>query len=135
MNDPSFFKVNAAGTFNKLTDLIGGTNMAAVALSRAPRLIVLRLHLGGGLRDHSRGGRRAYLVGGVGDQPRSLCLGHRERPHDREARSQYLQDLGGDRRNHRDLPRLCLEKQNVAFMVGLAFAVAASCNSPSCSCR
>ncbi|WP_158809104.1 cation/acetate symporter ActP, partial [Beijerinckia sp. L45] len=35
MNDPSFFKLHPDGTFNKITDLLGGPNMPAVALSKA----------------------------------------------------------------------------------------------------
>src|SRR5262249_58946469 len=35
MNDPSFFKVSASGAYNKITDLLGGTNMAAIHLSNA----------------------------------------------------------------------------------------------------
>ncbi|MBV9238959.1 MAG: cation/acetate symporter ActP, partial [Xanthobacteraceae bacterium] len=35
MNDPNYFKVLANGTYNKVTDLIGGTNMAAIHLANA----------------------------------------------------------------------------------------------------
>ena len=35
MNDPSYFKVAANGTYNKITDMLGGTNMAAIHLSNA----------------------------------------------------------------------------------------------------
>jgi cation/acetate symporter len=35
MNDPSYFKVAADGAYNKITDLLGGTNMAAIHLSNA----------------------------------------------------------------------------------------------------
>ncbi len=35
MNDPSYFKVGADGAYNKVTDLLGGTNMAAIHLANA----------------------------------------------------------------------------------------------------
>src|SRR5712672_1188777 len=35
MNDPAYFKVAASGAYNKVTDLLGGTNMAAIHLANA----------------------------------------------------------------------------------------------------
>ena len=35
MNDPSYYKLGAGGAYNKLNDLLGGTNMAAVHLAAA----------------------------------------------------------------------------------------------------
>ena len=35
MNDPSYYKLGADGAYNKLNDLLGGTNMAAVHLAAA----------------------------------------------------------------------------------------------------
>jgi cation/acetate symporter len=35
MNDPSYFKVAADGAYNKITDILGGTNMAAIHLANA----------------------------------------------------------------------------------------------------
>src|ERR671921_71371 len=35
MNDPSYFKLGADGAYNKVTSIIGGTNMAAIHLANA----------------------------------------------------------------------------------------------------
>jgi cation/acetate symporter len=35
MSDPAYFHVGASGQFNKIVDLIGGPNMAAIHLARA----------------------------------------------------------------------------------------------------
>ncbi len=35
MPDPSYFNVGASGQFNKITDLIGGPNMASIHLAQA----------------------------------------------------------------------------------------------------
>ena len=56
MSDPSYFKDGTVAVAN----LKGGTNMAAVQLANATGgAYLLRLHLGCGLRDNSRGGGRA----------------------------------------------------------------------------
>ncbi|MGD0633637.1 MAG: cation acetate symporter [Beijerinckiaceae bacterium] len=131
MNDPSFFKVNAAGTFDKLTDLIGGPNMPAVALSRA---------LGGSL---FFGFISAVAFATILAVVAGLTL---------SAASAISHDLyasviakGRTTEKHEvNISKISaviigiiaiylgyvFEKQNVAFMVGLAFAVAASCNFP-----
>ena len=131
MNDPSFFKINAAGTFDKLTDLIGGPNMPAVALSRA---------LGGSL---FFGFISAVAFATILAVVAGLTL---------SAASAISHDLyasviakGRTTEKHEvNISKISaviigliaiylgyvFEKQNVAFMVGLAFAVAASCNFP-----
>ncbi|MDR3460943.1 MAG: cation acetate symporter [Beijerinckiaceae bacterium] len=131
MNDPSFFKVGADGTFNKLTDLIGGPNMPAVALSRA---------LGGSL---FFGFISAVAFATILAVVAGLTL---------SAASAISHDLyasviakGRTTEKHEvNISKISaviigliaiylgyvFEKQNVAFMVGLAFAVAASCNFP-----
>ena len=71
------------------------------------------------------------LVGRLGGQPRSLCRGHRPRPRLTSTKR------SASRRSPPSLIGIVaiilgyiFENQNVAFMVGLAFAVAASCNFP-----
>ena len=73
MNDPSFFKLGADGAYNKVNDIIGGTNMAGdPSRARYRRLTLPRLHLGGGLRDHPRRGGRPDARRRLGGQPRPL---------------------------------------------------------------
>jgi cation/acetate symporter len=131
MNDPSFFKIGANGGFNKITDLIGGPNMPAVALSKA---------LGGSL---FFGFISAVAFATILAVVAGLTL---------SAASAISHDLyasviarGRSTEKHEvNISKVSavligivaiylgyvFEKQNVAFMVGLAFAVAASCNFP-----
>jgi cation/acetate symporter len=131
MNDPSFFKIGANGSFNKITDLLGGPNMPAVALSKA---------LGGSL---FFGFISAVAFATILAVVAGLTL---------SAASAISHDLyasviarGRSTEKHEvNISKISavligivaiylgyvFEKQNVAFMVGLAFAVAASCNFP-----
>ncbi len=111
--------------------LIGGNNMAAVHLADAVGgSLFLGFHLGGGLRHHPRGGRRA-------DPGRASAVSH----------DLYASVFKGGKANEKDELRvskmttvalgvvaivlgILFEKQNIAFMVGLAFSIAASCNFP-----
>jgi cation/acetate symporter len=131
MSDPSYFHVNAAGQFNKITDLIGGTNMAAIHLSGAvggPVLLgfmsavafatILAVVAGLTLAGCSAISHDIYgqvIAKGKGSDARevwvskvaAICIG--------------LVAV---------LLAYAFEKQNVAFMAGLALSVAASCNFP-----
>ncbi len=106
--------------------------MAAIQLANAVGGVALpRLHLGRGVRDHPRGGGRPDARGRLGRQPRSLRLGDRQGNGVRGQGGAHLEDLRGrDRHRRRSYLGYVFENQNVAFMVGLAFAVAASCNFP-----
>ena len=69
MNDPSYFKLGADGAYDKIKDLLGGTNMAAIHLANATGgSLFLGLYLGGGFRNDPRRGRRPYAVGSLGGQ-------------------------------------------------------------------
>ena len=92
---------------------------------------VPRLHLGGGLRDHPRGGGRPDAVRRLGGVARPLRHGDQEGQGRQRVRAARC----------RASPRCALgvvavvlgivfEKQNIAFMVSLAFAIAASANFP-----
>ena len=131
MNDPTFFKIGASGSFDKIKDLIGGPNMPAVALSKA---------LGGSL---FFGFISAVAFATILAVVAGLTL---------SAASAISHDLyasviarGRSSEKHEvNISKIAavviglvaiylgyvFEKQNVAFMVGLAFAVAASCNFP-----
>jgi len=131
MNDPSFFKVSASGAYNKITDLLGGTNMAAIHLSNAVGGSILLgfisavafatiLAVVAGLTLAGASAVRHDLFASV--------IAKGKLSEDREvAISKITAVVIG-------IVAIVLgyifENQNVAFMVGLAFSVAASCNFP-----
>ena len=131
MNDPSYFKVGVNGAYDKVRDLIGGTNMAAVHLSAAT---------GGSL---FFGFISAVTFATILAVVAGLTLaGASAVSHDL-----YAEVIARGRISEQKEVRISkiaaiaigivaiflgyiFENQNVAFMVGLAFAVAASCNFP-----
>jgi len=131
MDNPAYFRLGADGTYDKVTDIIGGTNMAAIHLASATGgslflgfisavafATILAVVAGLTLAGASAVSHDLYASviarGRVSEQKEvniskasaivigfvAICLGY------------------------------IFENQNVAFMVGLAFAVAASCNFP-----
>ena len=131
MNDPSYYKLGPGGAFNKLTDLLGGTNMAAVHLAGAT---------GGSL---FLGFISAVAFATILAVVAGLTLsGASAVSHDLYA-SVIAKGRVAEQKevNISKLSAIVIgivaialgyifENQNVAFMVGLAFAVAASCNFP-----
>jgi cation/acetate symporter len=131
MSDPVYFKLGAAGTFDKLKDMIGGTNMVAVNLANA---------VGG---PYFLGFISAVAFATILAVVAGLTLaGASAISHDL-----YAQVIARGRTTEKHEVNLSkisavvigivaiylgyvFENQNVAFMVGLAFAVAASCNFP-----
>jgi cation/acetate symporter len=131
MNDPSYFKLGAGGAYNKITDLIGGTNMAAVHLANA---------VGGSL---FLGFISAVAFATILAVVAGLTLaGASAVSHDLYAEVIARGRVSEEREvNISKISAIAIgivaiilgyifENQNVAFMVGLAFAVAASCNFP-----
>ncbi|MFJ7441350.1 cation acetate symporter [Methylorubrum thiocyanatum] len=131
MSDPSYFKLGAGGAFDKLKDMIGGTNMVAVNLANA---------VGG---PYFLGFISAVAFATILAVVAGLTLaGASAVSHDL-----YASVIARGRANEASEVRLSkiaaivigivaialgyiFENQNVAFMVGLAFSVAASCNFP-----
>lgn len=131
MSDPAYYATTVEGTYNKVTGLQGGTNMAAVHLANA---------VGGSL---FLGFISAVAFATILAVVAGLTLaGASAISHDL-----YVNVIARDRVSEHTEVRLSkisavvigliaivlgyvFEKQNVAFMVGLAFAVAASCNFP-----
>jgi cation/acetate symporter len=131
MSDPSYFKPGADGAIDKVGGLLGGSNMAAVHLAKA---------VGGSL---FLGFISAVAFATILAVVAGLTLaGASAVSHDL-----YANVFAKDRVSEHTEVRLSkiaavaiggvaiflgyvFEKQNVAFMVGLAFAVAASCNFP-----
>jgi cation/acetate symporter len=131
MNDPSFFKPGADGAYDKVRDILGGTNMAAIHLATAT---------GGSL---FLGFISAVAFATILAVVAGLTLsGASAVSHDL-----YAEVIARGRVSEQNEIRISkisaiaigivaiilgyiFENQNVAFMVGLAFAVAASCNFP-----
>jgi cation/acetate symporter len=131
MNDPQYFKVAASGAYNKVTDLLGGTNMAAIHLADA---------VGGSL---FLGFISAVAFATILAVVAGLTLaGASAVSHDLYASVIAKGKVSEDKEVRLSkfsaivigmvaiLLGYIFENQNVAFMVGLAFAVAASCNFP-----
>ena len=131
MVDPSYYTAGPGGVINKITGLLGGTNMAAVHLADA---------VGGSL---FLGFISAVAFATILAVVAGLTLsGASAVSHDL-----YAEVIARGRTNERKEVNISkisavvigivaivlgyvFENQNVAFMVGLAFAVAASCNFP-----
>ena len=132
MSDPSYFKLGADGTtYDKIKDMVGGSNMVAVNLANA---------VGG---PYFLGFISAVAFATILAVVAGLTLaGASAVSHDL-----YAQVIARGRTNEAAEVRLSkiaavvigvvaiylgyvFENQNVAFMVGLAFSVAASCNFP-----
>ncbi len=131
MGDPTYFKVGANGAYDKVKDLMGGSNMAAVHLSKA---------VGGNL---FYGFISAVAFATILAVVAGLTLAAATAvSHDL-----YASVIAHGRANEQTEVRISkisaviigivaiflgylFEKQNVAFMVGLAFSVAASINFP-----
>ncbi len=131
MQDASYYAVAADGTYNRIDDLRGGTNMAAVHLANA---------VGGSL---FLGFISAVAFATILAVVAGLTLaGASAISHDLYA-NVFARGTVCEHTEVR-LSRIAavaiglfaiflgyvFEKQNVAFMVGLAFAIAASCNFP-----
>ena len=131
VRNPQFFEVASDGTFDIINGLIGGTNMAAVHLASA---------VGGNL---FLGFISAVAFATILAVVAGLTLaGASAVSHDL-----YACVIKKGKANDRDEMRvskittvalgilaiglgILFEKQNIAFMVGLAFSIAASCNFP-----
>jgi cation/acetate symporter len=131
MTDPSYFHIGASGQFNKIADLIGGPNMASIHLADAVGGPVLF-----GFISAVAFATILAVVAGL------TLAGASAVSHDI-----YGQVIAKGRApEHKEVwvsrvaavvigiaavaLAYAFEKQNVAFMVGLALSVAASCNFP-----
>jgi cation/acetate symporter len=131
MNNPAFFKPGADGTINPLTNMLGGNNMAAIHLAKA---------VGG---DLFLGFISAVAFATILAVVSGLTLaGASAVSHDlyasvfRRGRVNEQQEIRVSKMATVALGILAIilgiafEQQNIAFMVGLAFAIAASANFP-----
>jgi len=131
MSDPSYFNVGASGQFNKITDLIGGPNMASIHLAHAlggaillgfisavAFATILAVVAGLTLAGASAVGHDIY--GQV------IAKGQASEAHEVWVSKVAALLIGVVA----VLFAYAFENQNVAFMAGLALSVAASCNFP-----
>lgn len=131
MTDPAYYNAGVGGVINKVSGLLGGTNMAAIHLAKA---------VGG---DLFLGFISAVAFATILAVVAGLTLaGASAISHDLYA--EVFARGRADERREVNLSKISavvigivaivlgyvFENQNVAFMVGLAFAVAASCNFP-----
>lgn len=131
MADPSYFNVGTSGQFNKITDLVGGPNMASIHLAHAmggPVLLgfisavafatILAVVAGLTLAGASAVSHDIYgqvIARGRASDAREVWIS--------KAAAIVIGIVAV-------LLAYAFENQNVAFMAGLALAVAASCNFP-----
>jgi cation/acetate symporter len=132
MNDPANYHVEPNGAYDKVTGLIGGTNMAAIQLANAAGgslflgffsavafATILAVVSGLTLAGASAVSHDLYLS----------VIAKGKISEDKEVRVSKIAAVA--------IGVLAVylgfifENQNVAFMVGLAFAIAASCNFPA----
>jgi cation/acetate symporter len=131
MKDPTFFNVGPDGAFDKIAGMVGGTNMAAIHLANA---------VGGNL---FLGFISAVAFATILAVVSGLTLaGASAVSHDlyanvfRRGRTNEMQEMRVSKIATVVLGILAVilgivfERQNIAFMVGLAFSIAASANFP-----
>ncbi len=131
MADPSYFKLNASGQFNKITDLIGGPNMAAIHLSGAlggPVLLGFMSAVAFATILAVVAGLTLAGASAVSHDIYAQVIAKGKVAEGREVRvSKIAAIIIGI---VAVILAYAFENQNVAFMAGLALSVAASCNFP-----
>jgi cation/acetate symporter len=131
MNDPSYFKLGAGGAYDKVKDIIGGTNMAAVHLAAATGGSIFLGFISAVAFATILAVVAGLTLAGASAVSHDLyaeVIARGRTSEQKEVRISKISAIGIG------IVAIILgyifENQNVAFMVGLAFAVAASCNFP-----
>jgi cation/acetate symporter len=131
MNNPEFFKVAADGAYDKVKDLNGGTNMAAIHLSNAIGGSVFLGFISAVAFATILAVVAGLTLAGASAVSHDLYAEVFAKGHADEAKEVRISKISAVVIG---IVAIFLgyvfEKQNVAFMVGLAFAVAASINFP-----
>jgi cation/acetate symporter len=131
MNDPSFFNVKPDGAYNKITDIIGGPNMPAVHLARAVGGDLFLGFISAVAFATILAVVAGLTLAGASAVSHDLYAGVIARGRVSEQREVNLSKMTAVVIGIvAILLGIAFERQNVAFMVGLAFAIAASCNFP-----
>jgi cation/acetate symporter len=131
MSDPSYFHVAASGQFNKITDLIGGPNMASIHLAGAvggPILFGFISAVAFATILAVVAGLTLAGASAVSHDIYGQVIARGRAPERREVWVSRIAALAIG--IAAVILAYAFEKQNVAFMAGLALSVAASCNFP-----
>ena len=131
MNDPAYFKVAADGTYDKVGGLLGGTNMAAIHLSKAVGGSLFLGFISAVAFATILAVVAGLTLAGATAISHDLYASVFAKGRSTEAREVQLSKISAVVIGFvAVMLGYIFEKQNVAFLVGLAFAVAASCNFP-----
>ncbi len=132
MNDPSYYKLGADGGFDKIKDLIGGAaNMPAIDLARAVGGDVLFGFISAVAFATILAVVAGLTLAGASAVSHDLYASVIARGRTTEGREINVSKISAVAIGVvAILLGYVFENQNVAFMVGLAFSVAASCNFP-----
>jgi cation/acetate symporter len=132
MNNAANYRIEPGGAYNKVTDLIGGTNMAAVQLANAAGGSIFLGFISAVAFATIVAVVAGLTLAGASAVSHDLyesVIAKGRVSEDKEVRVSKISAVA--------IGMLAVylgyifENQNVAFMVGLAFAIAASCNFPA----
>jgi cation/acetate symporter len=131
MTDPVYYKLGQGGTCNKINDLIGGTNMAAVHLATATGGSLFLGFISAVAFATILAVVAGLTLSGASAVSHDLYAGVIARGRASDEREVNISKMAAIAIGILAIVLgYIFENQNVAFMVGLAFAVAASCNFP-----
>ncbi|MDB5634031.1 MAG: actP, partial [Tardiphaga sp.] len=131
MPDASYFNIGASGQFNKITDLIGGPNMASIHLANAMGGPILFGFMSAVAFATILAVVAGLTLAGASAVSHDIYGQVIARGQATEAREVWVSKVAALAIGIvAVLLAYAFENQNVAFMAGLALAVAASCNFP-----
>jgi cation/acetate symporter len=131
MSDPSYFNVAASGQFNKIADLIGGPNMAAIHLAHAMGGPILLGFMAAVAFATILAVVAGLTLAGASAVSHDIYGQVIARGRASEAQEVWVSKVAACAIGVvAVLLAYAFENQNVAFMAGLALSVAASCNFP-----
>jgi cation/acetate symporter len=131
MSDPAYFHISASGQFNKIADLIGGPNMAAIHLAHAMGGAVLFGFISAVAFATILAVVAGLTLAGASAVSHDIYGQVIARGRASDAREVWVSKMAALGIGIiAVLLAYAFENQNVAFMAGLALSVAASCNFP-----
>jgi cation/acetate symporter len=131
MPDASYFNVGASGQFNRITDLIGGPNMASIHLANAVGGPVLFGFMSAVAFATILAVVAGLTLAGASSVSHDIYGQVIARGQATETREVWVSKIAALAIGIvAVLLAYAFERQNVAFMAGLALSVAASCNFP-----
>jgi cation/acetate symporter len=131
MSDPAYFHVGASGQFNKITDLIGGPNMASIHLAHAVGGPILLGFISAVAFATILAVVAGLTLAGASAISHDIYGQVIARGRASEAAEVWVSKIAAVVIGIVAVSlAYAFENQNVAFMAGLALSVAASCNFP-----